>query len=65
MDNRCNNEWRGGITMKHYFYLVMNNRTYQAFYEHDYFRSVEEIKERMTKEQELIKVWEVKGEVEL
>lgn len=51
--------------MKHYFYLVVNTRTHESHYYHDFYKDVAALKSDLPWYLELIKVWEVKGEVEL
>ena len=46
--------------MKHYFFLVLNNRTYESYYKHDYANSISDIvRYRLDSNERIIKWWTV------
>lgn len=57
-----NNE-REVITMKHYFFLILNTYTYETYYNHGFYEDVNDIKENLKQDEKLVKVWEVSKEV--
>lgn len=45
--------------MKHYFYLVLNTKTYESYYEHTWAKDVDDLKSHLCSEEKLVKAWQV------
>ena len=45
--------------MKHYFYLVLNTKTYESYYEHTWAKNVDDLKSHLCSEEKLVKSWQV------
>lgn len=49
--------------MSIFFYLVLNISTFDSYYSHGIYKSVEEIRQGLTENERLIKAWRVAEEV--
>lgn len=49
--------------MKHYFFLILNTHYYETYYNHGCYEDVNDIKENLKQDENLVKVWEVSKEV--
>ncbi len=44
--------------MKHYFFIVLNNYTYETYHRFGIFRNLDQVKQSLNENERLVRAWE-------